>query len=394
MAPTPDENHGFGYDSDYPPQGITPEIPSVTTTTYIIDKAYTTTVAFFINSWIDYGGNPHTYTITQFDNLADASSMAVKIAEALQSIEQGLIQSAAVQSQYSTYGATHATTSSTYSTPAAPASTPSTVQQTAPVTGTPLNEEQQQQQQSSHHGPPVTALALGIIVPIIVCILTITSCVLCVSHYRRKARRAQAEGRAARAASEMRQVGPGSPKPASAAVVADERAYHAPPDALAAIPSSSHVAGALGQEPPVILSTTMNNTYFTGIDTSDQVSLSDQRSVASHDTFGEEPPPPYRPRSVPPISRETSVRTSITSTPYRMSSTRSRCETLSSASAVRRSNEVRSPFDDPEEAEEDEHASEASTLRGGARMSTDRLSEASDLSYQEDPRPTASHSHV
>lgn len=71
---------------------------------------------------------------------------------------------------------------------------------------------------------------------------------------------------------------------------------------------------------PVILNSNMGGAYFTGIDTSDAVSLTsnnhnnmhapgnrmsfDQRSMNSSD----EPPPPYRPRSVPPISRETSLR--------------------------------------------------------------------------------------
>jgi hypothetical protein len=86
------------------------------------------------------------------------------------------------------------------------------------------------------------------------------------------------------------------------------------------------------------------------------------------------------------------VRTSVISTPNRNSSIRSRCETLSSGSIIRRSNEVRSPFDDPEEEDED-NISDASTIRGSSlRRETDRLSVLSDLSYQDEP--VSSHSHV
>lgn len=145
-------------------------------------------------------------------------------------------------------------------------------------------------------------------------------------------------------------------------------------------PTSSAGTGT----PPVILSTTMNDAYYTGIDTSDHISLNDQRSEASVDTFGEEPPPPYRPRSVPPISRETSVRTSM----CRNTSVRSsRHDPMSGSNLMRRSVDVRSPFDDPEDSDDD-NLSQISTIRSLPRRDTDRLSVVSDISYQEESMHT------
>jgi len=164
----------------------------------------------------------------------------------------------------------------------------------------------------------------------------------------------------------------------------------ASPAVVSPITSPNATSSSTGT-PPVILSTTMNNTYYTGIDTSDHISLTDQRSEASSDTFGDEPPPPYRPRSVPPISRETSVRNSI----CRNTSVRSnRNDPMSGSNligGVRRSADVRSPFDDPEDSDDD-NLSQISTLRNLPRHDTDRLSVVSDLSYQEEP--TSTHSTV
>lgn len=385
MAPTPGDDDGGRkqYQNEY--------IPSVTTATYTPNPQTTVTVAYLINSYIDAYGHPQTYTISAFPNLAVASQAAEHLEEAKESYDAGTFPTdpAAISSLYSGYGtatATSAQAENQYS--SSPMSGP-----IASATGS-TNPVAQQESQNHHHGPSVGVIAAGIIVPILVCLATITVCIFCVSHYRRKARRTQAANMAERtSSSEMSEVGRAKP---SGAGVPDERAYLAPPNEpvpastpLSAIPLA---AGANRQEPPVILSTTMNNTYYTGIDTSDHISLSDQRSMASHDTFGEEPPPPYRPRSVPPISRETSVRTSIISTPNRNSSIRSRCETLSGGSIIRRSNEVRSPFDDPEEEEEDD-ISDTSTIReSSSRRDADRLSVVSDLSYQDEP--ASSHSHV
>jgi hypothetical protein len=382
MAPTPGEN--YDNDKQYPPDNETLGIPSVVTSTFTYDPYHTATIAWKINSYTDGQGQVQTFTISAFTNLADASAVAYKLNQALESME-------AAYSGYRTYDSSSPTSAAQENYPPASPIGYSSAASTAKVTDNPQTQTSQK-----NNGPPVMVLAVGIIVPIIVCIITITACIFLVSHYRRKAK---ALDTVERSSSEMREVGPGSPKPTAGATAAEERAYLTPPSdapqmttALAAVTAPR----TQGQDQPVILSTTMNNTYYTGIDTSDHVSLSDQRSMASRDTFGEEPPPPYRPRSVPPISRETSVRTSTASTPNRNSSVRSRCETLSGGSIIRRSNEVRSPFDDPEEEDEDEDEddiSEASTIRGASsHRETDRLSVVSDLSYQDEPM--SSHSHV
>jgi hypothetical protein len=171
-----------------------------------------------------------------------------------------------------------------------------------------------------------------------------------------------------------------------------ERAYMTPvaPPPAAAAPLTTTSSASPTSSQPVLLSTAMGGTYYTGIDTSDHISLTDQRSQASADTFGEEPPPPYRPRSVPPISRETSVRTM---TPGRNSSVRSsRYDPMSTTGLMRRSQEVRSPFDDPESSDDEDAISQISTIRSLPRREADRLSVVSDVSYQEEP--TSTHSAV
>jgi len=400
MAPIADDDYDGGpYDGDYPRPGVTKLPPTVVTSTYT-KNAQTTAIAYLVGSWIDDDGFLHSWTITEFNDLGTAATVAAGIGAApsgaMPTDGWDADEWESIWAQYySGFASLPATTSATeyYQQQAPPSTpTPSTPYTPAQTGSSPSESPQNQKPQKPHDGPPITALAVGIIVPIIVCILTIVACICCVSHCRRKARRAQAGDLANRMSSEMRQVpAPTSaPKPPGLRVANDERAYLAPPAssapamaagaAVAGVGASAVAAGAMRseQEPPVILSTTMNNGFFTGIDTSDAVSLSDARSMASHDTFGEEPPPPYRPRSVPPISRETSVRTSIMSgTPNRNSSIRSgHRQTLSSGSIIRRSNEVRSPFDDPEEDEEDDdNLSDISTIRGsftGSRE-TERL---------------------
>ena len=396
MAPMPGED--FDDHDDYPPRfGVTKLPPSMTTSTFTDKNSNPTTVAYLVGSWIDDDGFLHQWTMSEFDDLGQAATFAAGIgamptggdwdggpweslwAEYYSGYASGLVPATGITEYYQQQ--------------APPTSAPPSSSQTPPQTeALPTESAQPQKPQKPHDGPPITALAVGIIVPIIVCIITIIACICCVSHYRRKARKAQAGDLANRMSSEMRQVPPptSAAKPPGLRVANDERAYLAPPVAPVrrATPGAVAVgagagaaamgAGALAsqQEPPVILSTTMNNGFFTGIDTSDAVSLSDARSMASHDTFGEEPPPPYRPRSVPPISRETSVRTSIMSaTPNRNSSIRSgHRQTLSSGSITRRSNQVRSPFDDPEEDDEEDNLSDISTVRGSFSRETDRLS--------------------
>jgi hypothetical protein len=85
--------------------------------------------------------------------------------------------------------------------------------------------------------------------------------------------------------------------------------------------------------------------------------------------------------------------------PDRNSSVRSHRNTLSSGSVTRRSNQVRSPFDDPEEEDEDDDsfADDHSTVRGsfaGSRE-TDRLSiSRSSTADSYHDSPTHSNSHL
>jgi len=125
----------------------------------------------------------------------------------------------------------------------------------------------------------------------------------------------------------------------------------------------------------------MEQSYYTGIDTSDGISLADARSHVSYADSQDEPPPPYRPASVPPISRDNSMRISNGITLDR-----------SLRNSIR---EIRSPFDDPEEEVEDvEQVGEQPQLATSSagqcprpRRADDTLSDVSDLSYQEETRP-------
>jgi len=136
---------------------------------------------------------------------------------------------------------------------------------------------------------------------------------------------------------------------------------------------------------PVILGPIVpgsNGAYYTGIDTSDVVSMHDTTGtdnpfVDQSDPHGE-PPPPYRPRSIAAtISRNTSLRQA---TPAALSET----NLMAAHGQI-----PRSPFADPH----DDAISEFSepTRRRFGRRNEDELSVVSDLSYQQEPvivRPT------
>lgn len=241
------------------------------------------------------------------------------------------------------------------------------------------------QEKPGPHGPPFPAIiALSIIIPSVILVLSLCTFYFMCIRRKRKTYQDQevAATVAARRVPEMKDSGVGGgPSMLSTQSLAPElNAVGVLPLASPATTSSAGTA-----TPPVILSTTMNDAYYTGIDTSDHISLNDQRSEASADTFGEEPPPPYRPRSVPPISRETSVRNSM----CRNTSVRSnRHDPMSGSNLMRRSVDVRSPFDDPEDSDDDD-LSQISTVWSLPRRDTDRLSVVSDMSFQEEP----THSH-
>ncbi|KAH7066838.1 hypothetical protein BKA63DRAFT_128689 [Paraphoma chrysanthemicola] len=118
-----------------------------------------------------------------------------------------------------------------------------------------------------------------------------------------------------------------------------------------------------------------NGAYFTGIDTSDVVSVTSASNArpVSVNPFNDneslvEPPPPYRPRSAAPpsltnSSRHSSFRASVT------------------LPATSRTHLIeRSPFEDPVDDDVVSDLSGPTTARGN-----DNMSAVSDLSYQQDP---------
>ncbi|OCL12539.1 hypothetical protein AOQ84DRAFT_360546 [Glonium stellatum] len=158
-----------------------------------------------------------------------------------------------------------------------------------------------------------------------------------------------------------------------------------PRPAYAVPPVLPPPAGSPIAPQPVILGPIVpgsNGAYYTGIDTSDIISMHDTTGTGNpfvdqsdpHD----EPPPPYRPRSIAAtISRNTSLRQAQ---PAALSETN-----LMAAQGQG----PRSPFADPH----DDAISEFSepTRRRFGRRNEDELSAVSDISYQQEPvivRPT------
>jgi hypothetical protein len=139
------------------------------------------------------------------------------------------------------------------------------------------------------------------------------------------------------------------------------------------------LAGSPVVPQPVILGPIVpgsNGAYYTGIDTSDVVSMHDTTGTGNpfvdqsdpHD----EPPPPYRPRSIAAtISRNASLRQAPPAA-------------LSETNLMAAHGQIpRSPFADPH----DDAISEFSepTRRRFGRRNEDELSIVSDLSYQQEP---------
>ncbi|KAF2715628.1 hypothetical protein K504DRAFT_367995 [Pleomassaria siparia CBS 279.74] len=150
-----------------------------------------------------------------------------------------------------------------------------------------------------------------------------------------------------------------------------------------AAPLNSPRPANLATPPPVILGPIVpgsNGAYFTGIDTSDMVSMHDQQRpgpdrtglgnpFADGDSLNEEPPPPYRPRSLAPMSRNTSVRTPRAAS--------------SQTYLIRGHDSARSPFADPRDDDVISEMSGPTLLRGNSY--NDGMSVVSDMSYQETP---------
>ncbi|KKY15140.1 hypothetical protein UCDDS831_g07866 [Diplodia seriata] len=136
-----------------------------------------------------------------------------------------------------------------------------------------------------------------------------------------------------------------------------------------------------------------NASYFTGIDTSEALSIR-TNSVRSSGPqqrpagfmldgeFHEEPPPPYRPRSVPPISRDSSMRTTAAAN-YRSAAD---CASLQLAHHGDSSpRHVVNPFADPSDDSVSIMSSEVPMNPFARDEDDDRLSVVSDLSYQREP---------
>lgn len=119
-----------------------------------------------------------------------------------------------------------------------------------------------------------------------------------------------------------------------------------------------------------------NGAYFTGIDTSDVISMNSASNVppglpissADNDSLAEPPPPPYRPRSAAPPSFTNSSRHSSLRASMAPPMT-SRTQLIE-----------RSPFDDPSDDDTISELSGPTTRRGD-----DAMSAVSDCSYQNEP---------
>jgi hypothetical protein len=140
--------------------------------------------------------------------------------------------------------------------------------------------------------------------------------------------------------------------------------------------------------PPVLLSTTVNHSYLTGIDTSDNISVHQQPTTITHDDM-DEPPPPYRPRSLAPPSRQNSGQIANGMLPNYQPGQMRIPVTESSSS---------NPFDDPDNETNDYSSSiwcrnsrECPQPHPRASVGLSRMSSVSDVENEE---PTATHSTI
>ncbi|KAL1630251.1 hypothetical protein SLS56_005076 [Neofusicoccum ribis] len=225
-------------------------------------------------------------------------------------------------------------------------------------------------------GPPLALIVAAVIIPIVVVAVLAFAAFLV---FRRRKQRRDAERASAseemklRLSDDFSPSGPGS----------DRGQEPPPPQAPPRVVTPT--ATTATPPPPVIISAmnpANNSAYFTGIDTSEALSVrtnsvrSGQRTAGfmMDGEFHEEPPPPYRPRSVPPISRDSSMRTN----------NRADC-----ASTHLMSNEPRSvnPFADPSDDDDDMSIISGGPMEPYSRRTDDHLSVVSDMSYQNEPTP-------
>jgi len=212
-----------------------------------------------------------------------------------------------------------------------------------------------QQQQQQNIGGNVGGLsggvlaAAGVIVTLIVVLMLVACC--CIVFRKRRRRSPPAP------AIMQPMIKTPGPMPVARAHVRNPE-----PAAAASLTSPSTTSTPSTNAQHVLLTTTMDQSYYTGIDTSDAISLA-ERQPQPATAMSDEPPPPYRPRSVPPVSRGNSLRVADGLAGYQPGQN------------------MRSPFDDP--VDEDDGLSDLGNDCGGRDV--DRLSAVSDLSYQEEP---------
>jgi hypothetical protein len=216
------------------------------------------------------------------------------------------------------------------------------------------NQFPQQQQQQQGVGGTVGGLsggvlaAAGVIATLIVVLMLVACC--CVV-FRKRRRRSSSADTIMRPM--VKTPGP-MPVPARAHIRTAE------PATAASLTSPSTTSTPSTNTQHVLLTTTMDQSYYTGIDTSDAISLA-ERQPGPATAISDEPPPPYRPRSVPPVSRGNSLRVNDGLAGYQPGQN------------------MRSPFDDPVD---EDGLSDLGNDCGGREI--DRLSAVSDLSYQEE----------
>ncbi|CBX99470.1 hypothetical protein IAQ61_005279 [Plenodomus lingam] len=226
-------------------------------------------------------------------------------------------------------------------------------------TGNDIGGPHPDQPWTQEHGNNTTLYAVASIVPAV--LLAVVGIVICVCLRRRKRRR---EEDAKITIQEMKIHAEATVLEYVVPQVTARRASSSIPLPPTSTPS---------QLQPVIIGpilSSSNGAYMTGLDTSDMVSIT-SNNVRPVDPFAdnnslEEPPPPYRPRSVaPPSFVSTSRQSSLRSHDYPPSTSQTQLI-------------ERSPFEDPND--------DVSVGSGSAQeRSDDSTSTVTDMSYQHDP---------
>jgi hypothetical protein len=237
---------------------------------------------------------------------------------------------------------------------------------TASVSNTPTPFHQNNDQSNTNHGPPKYIItAAGAIVSVIGMLIMVLLLIFLCRRSKRKTRMRELR----HSTDEQQMVGTTSSETLLSArayripepVVIPSLGYHAssstftsqsprsphhpqiPQPQLPQLPPSPPQQIQITPPPPVLLSSTVNHSYLTGIDTSDDMSVHEQPTTITHEDM-DEPPPPYRPRSLAPPSRQNSGQIANGMLPnYRPGQMRIPVTESSSSN----------PFDDPENETDD-----------------------------------------